>query len=156
MRKALDLCGTIATGLIFSRGGMLFLMSPHLTTLAYWFVTFSFVSWRRAVIAAGDRADRWGPRCIAAMICSRDQSWPALTGQPSVAQVCSMGAAEWPRAKERGNMVLPMLSFMGAWAGMDSSAARVAAMWASISGSVIAVRGDLKISMWMDAGVRLA
>ena len=130
-------------------------MSPHRTTRAYLCAIFSAVSCWRAFIAAGDSAERCGPRRNAATICCLDQFGPASTGQPSMAQACNMGAVEWPNANERGNINLPILSLMGACAGMDSSVASVVAMWASISGSVMATRGDLNISMWMEAGVRL-
>ena len=150
VRNFLDLCGTMATGLILRRGGMCCLMSPHRTVRAYPLVIFSFVSVRRASMASGWRAERWGPRWRAVIICLLDQFGPESTGHPSVAQDFNIGAVGWPRANVRGNIVLPMLSLTGECSGMVSSAARVAAMCASISGIVIAAGGVLNISSWMD------
>ena len=105
-------------------------------------------------MASGWRAERWGPRWRAVIICLLDQFGPESTGHPSVAQDFNIGAVGWPRANVRGNIVLPMLTLTGECSGIVSSAARVAAMCASISGIVIAAGGVLKISVWMDVVVR--
>ena len=84
-RNSLLLCGTIATGEIFSFGGMLCLMSLHLTTLAKPFLIFSCVSSLRKSTAAGSYAERWAPRVMASMMRVGDQLSPQSTGQPSFA-----------------------------------------------------------------------
>ena len=141
VRNFRDLWGTMATGLIFSCVGGLCLMSPHRTSWAQPLLIFCRVSSRSEAMASGGRAETWGPRFKAAVMCCLDHGCPQSTGQPCCPQESSMGAAGWESANERGHMVLPVASRVGENFGIVSSRSRVSMMVASISSGVWATDG---------------
>ena len=94
-RNGRELCGTIATGEIFNCGGGLALSSVHRTNHACLEETFSLISSSNCAIAAGNNAETWGPRLIAACICWIVHGAPVIVGHPPSAYLVKVPAAGW-------------------------------------------------------------
>jgi len=85
VRKSQLLCGMATIGDIFRFFGRFAFMSSHCMMVAYPCATFSCASAQILAAASGLVAEAWGPRKIAASMCSLVQAGPQSMGHPAVA-----------------------------------------------------------------------
>ena len=79
-QNSFDLCGIAAIGDILSSGGGLSFILSQSTRRACFVCTFSSASALKCFIAAGERAERWGPRATASHISSFYHGFPCMLG----------------------------------------------------------------------------
>ena len=123
-------------------------MSHHFNMIAYLCFTLSSFSWRSWHTAFFLLADRWGPLSSMISICSRDQSLPQSTRNPSCAYPCRRGIASWCTAYGnyghiRISKYLPIVSLTGISVGMLSLFWKISERYFSYSSRVIAIFGSI-------------